>query len=332
MSALTPAVPAWLAGHHGVARGWTSSASASQQGQIDSLLDLGVLVPYARSRVPVGWGTRDRRAGQALACAVAPDVVVSFDSAARLWGLRRVGNDGLLHVTIAGRAHRSIPDTVVHRSHRVDSVDVVDRPDGIRVTSPPRTVFDLAARLSDERIDSIVEQVLHGDACTMPTLFATGSRLGERGRPGSARFARVLRSGPRAQAGRLRPGAPPGAGLVAAGLPAGRQAAVRLRGGQSSIPTSLAPQGEALEVDHVTWHGGKLDQYDDKRRDRQLRQVGIHVTRVTDDDIPERLRAVIADLGPSSPHPTRGFDVVDDVNSRQIAEGAQPTWEARPAQ
>ena len=56
-------------------------------------------------------------------------------------------------------------------------------------------------------------------------------------------------------------------------------------------------QGEALEVDHVTFHGGKLDQYYDKWRDRQLRLVGIHVTRVTDQDIGERLSAVVTEVG-----------------------------------
>jgi very-short-patch-repair endonuclease len=53
---------------------------------------------------------------------------------------------------------------------------------------------------------------------------------------------------------------------------------------------------EAVEVDHVTWHGGLLDSTYDKRRDRQLRRLGVHVTRVTDDDVLHRLDATIADL------------------------------------
>jgi very-short-patch-repair endonuclease len=55
-------------------------------------------------------------------------------------------------------------------------------------------------------------------------------------------------------------------------------------------------QREALEIDHTTWHGGKLDLTYDKWRDRQLRRLGIHVTRVTDVDVRHRLRDVIADL------------------------------------
>ncbi len=37
-----------------------------------------------------------------------------------------------------------------------------------------------------------------------------------------------------------------------------------------------------LEIDHITWHGGKVDLTADKRRDRLLRRIGINTTRVTD--------------------------------------------------
>src|SRR5439155_10620091 len=91
---------------------------------------------------------------------------------------------------------RDMPGTVVHWSHRIDPVDIVERPDGTRVTSPPRTAFDLAWRLNDDRLASVLEQLLHEQMCTIPTLFATGRRLGERGRNGSDRFARVIQSRP----------------------------------------------------------------------------------------------------------------------------------------
>jgi very-short-patch-repair endonuclease len=269
------------------------------EGQIDSLLRAHILIPYVRRVYRLAGAPQSADQAMALACAIAPDVVVSFDSAARLWGMRRVGSDGRLHVTIAGRAHRSIPDAVVHRSHRIDPVDIVDGGDGIRITSPPRTLFDLSAKLSDERIHSIVEQLLHSDACTMATLLETGGRLGERGRPGSARFARVLSerpSGLKAVASDLELRLE--RALLAAGLPRPeRQAEVRLRNGQLVHPDFLwRPEAEALEVDHATFHGGKLDQYYDKWRDRQLRLVGIRVTRVTDQDIAQRLGGVVADV------------------------------------
>ena len=76
------------------------------------------------------------------------------------------------------------------------AVDVVERPDGIRITSPPRTVFDLAAMIDDERLESIIEQVVHDGLATIPTMVATGVRLRQHGRGGSARYGRVLQSRP----------------------------------------------------------------------------------------------------------------------------------------
>ena len=132
-----------------------------------------------------------------------------------------------------------------------------------------------------------------------PRCWRPAGGCGERGRPGSARFARVLSERP----DWLKPVGSDlelrlERALLAAGVPRPeRQAEVRLRGGQLVHPDFLwRPEGEALEVDHVTFHGGKLDQYYDKWRDRQLRLVGIHVTRVTDQDIAERLEAVVAEV------------------------------------
>jgi very-short-patch-repair endonuclease len=224
---------------------------------------------------------------------------VSHISAGHEWGFRRLGPDTHLEVTIAGQHHRHLPDVAIHRSHRIDPVDIVERPDGIRFTSPPRTVFDLASVVNDERLESIIEQVLHDGLVTVPTLVATATRLRQRGRDGSARFGRVLESRPawlkpvdsdlELQVERA---------IVEAGLPRPvRQHPVRLPSGEVFRLDFYWPQEkEALEVDHITWHGGKLDLTADKRRDRLLRRLGIHTTRITDEDVRLRITAVIADL------------------------------------
>ena len=213
MSALTPAVSAWLSGQLGVAHrmdllrlGLTagpdrlaapSSASWSPT-RIACTGWLGHRRPPSR---PWPWPQRSRL-----------NVVVSFGAAARVWGMRRVGNDGLLHVTIAGRAHRSIPDMVVHRSHRIDAIDIVDRKDGIRADEPAahrlRSLGEVVRRADplDRRAGPPQRCLHHGDAG------------GDRQPAGPARspWVGVLRAGavrasPRAQADGLRPGAPPGA-------------------------------------------------------------------------------------------------------------------------
>ena len=235
----------------------------------------------------------------ALACAAGPDVVVSHVSAGRVWRFRRLGPDRQLHVLIAGQNHRRLPDTILHRSHRIDAVDVIERPDGIRVTSPPRTVFDLASTFDDERLESIIEQVAHDGLATIPTLVATGVRLRQRGRNGSARYGRVLQSRP----AWLKPADSDlelvvERAIIAAGLPRPlRQEPIRLHTGAVIRPDFYWPSAaQVLEIDHVTWHGGKVDLTEDKRRDRLLRRLGINSNRVTDEDVRDRLPAVIDDL------------------------------------
>ena len=51
-----------------------------------------------------------------------------------------------------------------------------------------------------------------------------------------------------------------------------------------------------VEVDHVTWHGGRLATQQDKWRDRQVMRLGWVVARVTDEDIEQRLNATVAEL------------------------------------
>ena len=300
MSVLTAAVRDWFATHHGVAHRTELLDLGVTEHQLKWARRSGVLVTHGRSvyRLAGAPATTDQR--MALACAAAPDVVVSHRSAGRLWGLRRLGRDDRLHVTIGGRSNRRVPGVVVHRSFRMDAVDVIERDDGIRLTSPPRTAFDLAAVLHDDALASIIEQLLHEERCAVPTLFATGRRLGERGRTGSARFARVLQSRPAV----LKPAASDlelrlerALRRRRAARPV-RQHPLQLPSGEVVHPDFYWPvQREALEVDHVTWHGGKLDLTYDKRRDRQLWRLGVHVTRVTDDEIRHHLGRVVADIG-----------------------------------
>jgi very-short-patch-repair endonuclease len=297
--AFDPSVAAWLSTHHGVITRADLLRLGVTGHQVKRLLRNRELVRYASGvyRLAAAPETADQRA--ALACAVGPRVMLSHQSAGRVWGLRGLGPDRRLHVTMPGRTKRLVPDAVVHWSHRIDPVDVVERPDGVRATSPPRTAFDLAWWLSDERLASIVEQLVHDKRCTIPTLFATGRRLAASGRNGSDRYIRVLQSRP----AWLRP---VGSDLelrferavVAGGLPRPhRQHPILLPDGHVIHPDFYWPEeGEVVEIDHITWHGGKLDLTRDKQRDRLLRRLGIHVTRVTDSEIGDDMSRVIDDL------------------------------------
>jgi hypothetical protein len=299
MQAFTSELLEWLSLRHGVGTIAELRGFGATDNQIDWLVRTGRLVSYRRAVYRLAGAPRTTDQLAALACAKGTDVVVSHFSAGRIWNFRRLGSDRRLHVTIAGQNHRLLPGVAIHRTHRFDPVDIVDQMDGIRVTSRPRTVFDLARYVSDDQLESIIEQVLNEDVLTIPSLLAIGRRLRERGRDGSARFGRVLESRP----AWLKP---VGSDLelrveraiVAAGLPRPiRQYEVRLPSGARVRLDFFWPDERVdLEVDHVTWHGGRSNATADKRRDRQLRRAGITTLRVTDDDVLHGLPGVIDDL------------------------------------
>jgi very-short-patch-repair endonuclease len=52
----------------------------------------------------------------------------------------------------------------------------------------------------------------------------------------------------------------------------------------------------AVEIDHVTWHGGRFDAQRDKSRDRGARRIRWQVDRVTDLELAEDFDRAIDEL------------------------------------
>jgi Transcriptional regulator, AbiEi antitoxin len=294
------AVAHHLAAHHGVAARSDLVRLGLTQKQINRLVRRGLLElvqPGVYRLVAVADTMEQRAAG---ACAVAPEVVISHATAARLLGLHVPGPRFDVHVTTDGVTNRVLRGVVLHRSFRMEPIDVIDRADGIRLTSPPRIAFDMSWTLSDFDLTALIEEIFRLKFCTYPTLLATGRRLAERGRKGSAGFTRVLSSRPAWRK-------PPGSKLelrverafIAAGLPRPeRNVAIKLVSGDIIHPDFFwRPELVACEIDHVTWHGGGLDAKYDKWRDRQLARLGILTVRITDEHIDHALPEAIADLG-----------------------------------
>jgi very-short-patch-repair endonuclease len=234
----------------------------------------------------------------AAACAIHPKATAAFTTAGRLWNLRGTGREAI-HILIPGDARPSPIYGVIHHCYHVDDDDVIDRGDGIRVTSPVRTAFDLAAVLTDYQLESVFEQLIERELCTIAALAETGRRLRQRGRTGSARFGRVLESRPAILEPvdsdlelRLE------RAIVARGLPRPvRQRRLVLPNGSRPRADFYWPaQRLVVEVDHFTWHGGRVKATADKRRDRLLACMGVRTLRVTDDDIAHQLEFVVDDI------------------------------------
>ncbi len=209
------------------------------------------------------------------ACAADPEVIITGTAAGRLWGFHHIGRPD---VPMALVAHARSPITrgvLLRRTNLLDDTDRVERDDGIRIASPPRAWFDCARDLGDEHFERLTEWVLDHHT-TMPTLWRMASRMSARGRTGAARVNRVLSLRSDWQR-------PADSGLELRVLkalerrgvnPLVRQYPLRLIDGTVIHLDGAVPELRwAVEIDHVTWHGGRFDTQrgHDEERARQQR-------------------------------------------------------------
>lgn len=231
-------------------------------------------------------------------CLADPSIIVTGTAAGSLWGFRHVRQPTTPIVLVEHDRHPVSTAATIRRSNVMSKEDRVVRPDGIVVASPPRAWFDCARDVTDEQFEAITEWVLDRHT-SMPALWRVMRRLEARGRPGLARVRRVLSqrsawqkpTGSKLELRVLR-------ALERAGVPELiRQHPLRLANGVIVHPDGADPSIKwAVEIDHVTWHGGRLDAQRDKSRDRGLRRLGWQVERVSDRELADDFHAVINEL------------------------------------
>jgi len=235
----------------------------------------------------------------AIACRLT-NGAATFPTSGLTWQVRKTPRVSQIHILIDWRRHIAAPDGVVlHRSRDVQPRDLVRRRDGIVVVNPMRSAFEAAAFLCADELESHIEDCLHKGYFTIPTAWDAARRLCHPCRPGSRMFLDVLS---RREAWR-RPVMSDyelrfAAALTAAGLPEPeRQPRLTLVCGDVIHPDLGWPDlGFFVEVDHVSWHGGRAENAYDRWRDRQAMLAGATIVRVTDVDIDRRLPATVADV------------------------------------
>jgi very-short-patch-repair endonuclease len=237
---------------------------------------------------------RINRKGRWMAAVLAsgPGACLSHRSAARLWGLMSPG-DEWAEVTCA-LGHRARRHGIVAREAPVldDERTVVD---GIPVTSPFRTVFDLAAVLKLRELERAWHEAeVRGlrDRVSLPMLLERYP--GRRG----ARNLRAL----------LEAGEPVGftrndfeeafvAFVDANGLRRPRMnGTLALRGRIFEIDALWEDERVAVELDSRSVHGTNKNFESDKQRDRILLAEGWRTMRVTWRQLQEEPDEIAADL------------------------------------
>jgi very-short-patch-repair endonuclease len=215
---------------------------------------------------------RGRFRAAVLACG--ESAVLSHFAAAAFWGFW-AWEERRIDVTVRGGA-RDIDGVRVHRSRGLGR-DVVVRY-GIRVTTPARTLLDLAAVLPERALRAIVRRAQAQGAVSIRQILELLAR--SNGHRGAAKLRAVIAGGP----------APTRSQLEDLLLDLLDQAKIErpeinapLRfGTETIIPDYLwRAHRVAIEADSVTWHDHKLTREHDAHKQAQLEAAGLRVLRIT---------------------------------------------------
>lgn len=231
--------------------------------------------------------SREQRAVAACLWA-GPSSVASYDTAADLWGIAASGPE--VHVTLP-RQRTSPPRGIrAHTCGRLAKRDVgVLR--GVTLTSPARTVLDLAAGRRVDDLLALVEQTVVGGLVAPDRLAAVaGTATGCRGRRNlrqvldrgvaEGRWASALER----EVARL---------LSGSGLPpAVRELAV----GDVRIDFAWPSARVGVEADGRLWHSTHDDFARDRAKHNALLAAGWRILRVTWRDLRRKPEEVVADL------------------------------------
>lgn len=228
-------------------------------------------------------GPWTREMAAVLACG--DGAVLSHQAAASLWGIRRAWH-GPVDVPVS-RHPRPGPEIRTHRS-RLGPRETRRR-EGVPVTSPVRTLLDLATVVTERDLARAVEEA---QVLKLVTRHAIAEMVG-RGRPGAAALRAVFDA-------RHEPSLTRSEAEVAflelvrnAGLPA-PETNVTVLGHE--VDFLWREQKLIVEVDGFAYHSSRQAFERDRRRDARLQAAGFRVIRFTYLQIVNEPRTLLACL------------------------------------
>jgi very-short-patch-repair endonuclease len=300
MAHLSPRAHAVLASQHGVASVEQLLDAGLTRRQLRHLqhagaLDLALRGAYRTPSAPVG------ELGQCAAvCLARPDVAIAGPTAGRLWGFRRLPPDRRIHVIAPRASNPAIARWVV--PYRTDALhpddDVLERGDGIRLTSRARTTFDLARWLGPDDLLSVIEQAASDGHLSDDHFIAVAADWISPQRPWARSFLAALDRRVPGGAAESHPEVRVGDALRRAGvLGLVRQHELDLPGhGRARFDLAVPWLRWAIEVDLHPTHRETLGASTDLRRDRAAEAVGWTTTRITEREYHHHFDETIADL------------------------------------
>lgn len=267
---------------------------------IQKRIDDEVWVParrgiYASAGSPQTWEQRVMLA----VVSGGPGAVASHITAASLWRLvdRRPTTT---HITVPhSRRLTTSLGRVIHRSRIVPDIRRVS---GIPVTSPARTLVDIAAERDEGQLEAALDSALNLRLVSSPALIRYIANRGLGNRRGVALLNRLLddrdKGSTESELERRFLRVVRNARL----LEPGRQHRV----GRRRIDFAYIEERIAIELDGFAEHGVKRAFEDDRRRQNELTLQGWVVLRFTWDDVTRRTDVVIATIEHALLSSTRG--------------------------
>jgi very-short-patch-repair endonuclease len=168
--------------HEALALGMSSTTLARR-------VDDGVFVRISRGMLALpGTATRPDLALRAAQRALG--AVVSHESAARLHGFQPI-HPGPPTVTVSHRGTHAFPGVIVHQA--TDLLDPhIETIKGLRVTTPERTIIDLAKVVTPKRLERLLDSALAGGKVELDGLALQFTTLTRKGKKGMVALRNVL--------------------------------------------------------------------------------------------------------------------------------------------
>lgn len=221
-----------------------------------------------------------------------PGAVLSHRSAAALWGMRGASG-GRVEITVPKKLGRRLG----LRAHRAQLPgDEITTVDGIPVTSPPRTILDLAAGLQRHELERTIEQA---QVLRLQDRLSVSDLLDRYpGRRGTATLRGLI------EAGKVRERVTRSelerrflSLLEEAGLPLpSTNVHLTADGHTYEVDCLWAQERLVVELDSRAFHDDDAAFDRDRARDRRLAAAGWTTLRVTWRQIEEDAAGVLADL------------------------------------
>jgi very-short-patch-repair endonuclease len=212
---------------------------------------------------------------------------ISHDWAAYLWRIRALPELPVT-VTIASGSHRGRNEVLVHRTVLTNPRDFTTRL-GLPVTSPARTLLDLAPRLTQYALEAAIAEAMVQKIVTEKGLRDILARSGRH--PGVGNLAAALATGPgltRSQYERILRRL-----LRDANLP---QPRTNHRIGKWEVDFYWPGTGLVVEVDPYSTHGHFRAFEKDRRKAAELTAMGYRVMAFTDKQLTEEPLYVAATI------------------------------------